>query len=48
MGAKSFQKMMVVQLDNFIQKKKKKKQKNLTLTYNKQRIINFIIDPNGN
>ena len=46
MGAKSFQKMMVVQLDNFIQKKKK--QKNLTLTYNKQRIINFIIDPNGN
>ena len=46
MGAKSFQKMMVVQLDNFI--KKKKKQKNLTLTYNKQRIINFIIDPNGN
>ena len=48
MGAKSFQQMMVVQLDSFIPKKKKKKQKNLTLTYNKQRIINFIIDPNSN
>ena len=40
--------MMVVPLDNFISKKKKENQRNLTLTYNKQSAINFIIDPNGN
>ena len=39
--------MMVVPLDNSISKKKKENQKSLTLTYNKQSVINFIIDPNG-